>query len=62
MSERFLVLEGDSQEVVAYALLRGIAASEGKTISNGTVVADKRWLLKTYGECLSAVRSGFYEP
>jgi hypothetical protein len=44
-------IEGDSDEAIALALLQMILRGEGK--EDG---ADRRWILSTYRQCLSAVR------
>lgn len=43
-------------EAVALQLLLLVGAGEGKKQNDGTMRADKQWLLDTYGECLSVVR------
>lgn len=51
---------GDSPELVALALLERVARSEGRHFEakpgEGMTVADRRWILDTYFECLTAVR------
>lgn len=51
---------GDSPEIVALALLERIARSEGRQFErkpeDGMSVADRRWILDTYFECLAAAR------
>ncbi len=53
---------GDSPEVVALALLERVARAEGKRFDaqpeEGTKTADREWILQTYSECLTVVRSG----
>ena len=50
----------NTPEQVAYRLMVGIAAAENKPNrnvgDNVYVVADRKWLLNTYAECLKAVR------
>jgi hypothetical protein len=49
----------NSPEQVAYKLLHIIAANERKTLSSsatGVATAERKWLLDTYAECLTAVR------
>lgn len=48
-------LTGDSPHVIAYNLLIGMAVSEGKTIQNGIVIADRKWLLANYENCANVV-------
>jgi hypothetical protein len=49
-------LEGDSPELVAFALLRYLAQLEQQNASRSGVVFDRNWLLDAYAECLDAVR------
>jgi hypothetical protein len=49
-------LEGDSPEVVAFALLRYLAQLEQQHADETGVVFDRDWLLDAYSECLEAVR------
>ena len=50
----------NSPEHVAYRLLRDIAHVEDKLLDrsekNPTKVADRKWILDTYAECLRAAR------
>lgn len=51
----------NSPEHVAYLLLGRIAFSEGKLLTSNpskpnAPVADRKWLLDTYAECLTTVR------
>ena len=39
-------LTGDGPDIVAYQLLLGLAAAEGKTVQGGFVVADRQWTLQ----------------
>jgi hypothetical protein len=58
-------LEGDSPEVVAFALLRYLAQLEQASASKTGVVFDRAWLLDAYADCLDAVkgnRSAAAEP
>ncbi|WP_112661579.1 hypothetical protein [Microvirga flavescens] len=51
-SGRAINLEGDSPELVAFALLRNLAQ-----IEQGTgVVFDRAWLLNAYADCLKVVK------
>lgn len=56
------IVTGDSPEAVAYALLFGIGKAEGKATNQGTLVADRKWMLDTYAECLSAVKGHRKSP
>jgi hypothetical protein len=51
---------GDSPEIVALALLERIARAEGRQFDrkpeDGMTVADRRWILDTYFDCLAAAR------
>ncbi len=51
---------GDSVEVVALALLERIARSEGRQFDrkpeDGMTVADRRWILDTYFDCLTTAK------
>src|SRR5918995_7021729 len=49
-------LEGDSPEVVAFALLRYLAQLEQGTARQTGVVFDREWLLDAYADCLAAVK------
>lgn len=58
MSDYQSMVNGDSKEAVAYALLIGIAQNEGKAYSTmGTTVAsaDAKWVFETYAKCLRVV-------
>jgi hypothetical protein len=56
MSGRSVSLEGDSQELVAFALLRYLAqAEQGRATQNG-VKFDREWILDAYADCLDAVK------
>lgn len=49
----------NSPEEIAYRLLKTIASNEGKSLVSsmgGGATADRDWLLRTYAECLLAVR------
>ena len=51
---------GDGPEIVALALLERIARSEGRQFEHkleggGVAIADRKWILDTYFECLQAV-------
>ncbi|MGO8154434.1 hypothetical protein HB771_17390 [Rhizobium leguminosarum bv. viciae] len=71
MTDKSIVHIGEnSPEEVAHKLFLHIAAVEKKSISatdesgikSGWTKADKTYILKTYGECISTVKHGFYEP
>ena len=51
---------GDGPEIVALAMLERIARSEGRQFEHkpeaGMAVADRKWILDTYFDCLQAVR------
>ena len=52
---------GDGPEIVALALLERIARSEGRQFehkleSGALAIADRKWILDTYFECLQAVK------
>jgi len=52
----------NSPEHVAYSLLRTIATVEKKKLNHeskpeGGSVADRKWILDTYAECIMAVRT-----
>jgi hypothetical protein len=49
-------LQGDSPELVAFALLRYLAQLEQPRASAEGIVFDREWLLDAYAECLEAVR------
>jgi hypothetical protein len=49
-------LEGDSPEVVAFALLRYLAQLEQANARQTGVVFDREWLLDAYADCLDAVK------
>jgi hypothetical protein len=49
-------LEGDSPELVAFALLRYLAQLEQEKASERGIVFDREWLLDAYADCLEAVK------
>lgn len=56
------MVQGDSKEAVAYALLLGLPTAQGKikyignsTIGQNVVTADEDWVLNTYAKCLRIV-------
>ncbi|WP_404295207.1 hypothetical protein ACD578_27650 (plasmid) [Microvirga sp. RSM25] len=55
-SSRAVNLEGDSPEVVAFALLRYLAQLEHEQTRETGVVFDREWLLDAYADCLDAVK------
>jgi hypothetical protein len=55
-ASRPVSLEGDSPEVVAFALLRYLAQLEQATARETGTVFDRDWMLDAYAECLEAVK------
>jgi hypothetical protein len=55
-SSRPVNLQGDSPEVVAFALLRYLAQLEQAQQRETEVVFDRAWLLDAYADCLDAVK------
>src|SRR5688572_15299942 len=55
-SNRPVNLQGDSPEVVAFALLRYLAQLEQTTARQTGVVFDRDWLLDAYADCLNTVK------
>jgi hypothetical protein len=55
-SGRAVNLQGDSPELVAFALLRYLAQLEQARASETGVVFDRDWLLAAYSDCLDAVK------
>ena len=53
---RTVSLEGDSQEVVAFALLRYLAQLEQARATVTGVIFDREWILNAYADCLEAVK------
>jgi bacillopeptidase F (M6 metalloprotease family) len=59
----------NSREAIAFKLFEMIAAVEKKStsatdesgIKAGWTKADKAYILKTYGECITTVRDGWYQ-
>ncbi len=51
-----LSIEGDSPEVVAYALMCCIASKKGMLSGKALITAEKDWLFTTYNECLRVAR------
>ena len=55
---------GEGPEVVALALLERITRAEGRQFDHepeaGTSTADREWILKTYFECVQAVKGHRY--
>jgi hypothetical protein len=49
-------LEGDSPELVAFALLRYLAQLEQPRAASEGIDFNRAWLLDAYAECLEAVR------
>ena len=51
---------GEGPEIVALALLERIARSEGRHFDAkpeiGADIADRKWILDTYSECLDAAK------
>jgi hypothetical protein len=56
VSSRPVNLEGDSPEIVAFALLRYLAQLEQARAHETGVVFDREWLLDAYADCLDAVK------
>ena len=50
---------GDSPEMVAYTLLKHVAAVEARSLTtkSATNPSGKKWILDTYAECLLAVKN-----
>lgn len=70
MADKSIVHIGEnSPEEVAYKLFQVVAAVEKKSLTGtdiedlkpGWIKADKEWVLKTYGECVSTVRQGWFQ-
>ncbi|AVA22480.1 hypothetical protein [Rhizobium sp. NXC24] len=69
MSDKSVVHIGEnSPEEVAFKLFKMIAEVEKKAtyasmgdLSTGWAPADKDYILKTYGECITTVRDGWYQ-
>jgi hypothetical protein len=55
-SGRAVNLQGDSPELVAFALLRYLAQLEQARERETGVVFDRDWLLAAYSDCLDAVK------
>lgn len=59
-------MEDNTPEKVALDLLRMIAHIEKRTLHSGPpdgwMAADRPWLLRTYGECIAAVRAAPSAP
>ena len=53
---RAVDLQGDSPELVAFALLRYLAQLEQPRAANEGIDFNREWLLDAYAECLEAVR------
>ncbi|MBM1171272.1 hypothetical protein [Microvirga arabica] len=49
-------LEGDSPEIVAFALLRYLAQLEQTRAHETGIVFDREWLLNAYADCLDTVK------
>ena len=60
MADATIVHIGEnSPEQVAYKLMRDIATSEGKPVGipHDPKPVDRKWILDTYAECLTATKS-----
>lgn len=58
MADNAVVHIGEnSPEQVAYKLMRDIAHAEKISLQGMSVNSSREWLLKTYAQCLQAVRS-----
>jgi hypothetical protein len=55
-SNRPVNLQGDSPELVAFALLRYLAQLEQARSRETGVVFDRDWMLDAYADCLDAVK------
>lgn len=57
MADSATTIEHNTAEEVAFKLLREVANSEGKKMIylSGSAVADRKWILDTYAECLLTV-------
>ena len=62
MTGRSVSLEGDSQEIVAFALLRYLAQAEQGRASQTGVTFDRDWILDAYADCLDAVKGQRKNP
>ena len=55
-------MDDNTPEKVALDLLKTIAHIEKRTLHSGPpdgwMAADRSWLLRTYAECIAAVRAG----
>jgi hypothetical protein len=65
MSDK-LTVENSAAEKVAYDLFQHIANVEGmafvRSAGNGWKSADRKWILDTYAQCISAVRFPHKSP
>jgi hypothetical protein len=60
MADQTVVHIGEnSPEKVAYDLMRNIAINEGRSFNGpgSPNLADRKWILDTYAECLLAIRN-----
>jgi hypothetical protein len=61
MADNAVHIADNSPHEVAYKLMRDVALAEKKTLHSnpgqGHTVADRKWILDTYAECLVAVHS-----
>ncbi len=61
MTDTTVNIDAGSPEYVAYKLLLHIAEAEGKVFhgnpGEGQMTVHRGWILQTYGQCLSAVKS-----
>ncbi|MBM6582763.1 hypothetical protein ILT44_21385 [Microvirga sp. BT689] len=55
-SSRPVNLQGDSPELVAFALLRYLAQLEQARSRETGVIFDRDWMLDAYADCLDAVK------
>lgn len=64
MADKVLVGENTPEEV-AYKLLRHISNCEKRSLDggsgNGYTPADRKWILETYGKCITTIRQGWHE-
>lgn len=59
MADTTTNIADNSAELIAYKLFQEVARAEGKELwagAAGTERPDRRWLLDTYAECISAVK------
>lgn len=59
MADSTNTIEHNTAEEVAFKLLREVAMAEGKKLAyfSGNALADRKWILDTYAECLMTIRA-----